>query len=429
MLLGTAVLAAQPRSEWTLVHAGTAIDVPGREPRKEVTILVRGDRIAAVRSGHLRPEQIPELEGASARLVDLGSWTVLPGLIDTHVHLSSDSGSRFWEATTRSPEHRAVSAVKNAARTLDAGFTTVRDLGSSGFSTHAVRDAIQRGDIPGPRILSSGPPISIIGGHGDINGFRPDVAEALAHEGTGVCTGPIECAAHVRENAKYGADVIKITATGGLLSQQSRGLDKHFTSEELGAVVRAAHDLGIKVAAHAHGPLGIRDAVLAGVDSIEHGSYLDEDGVRAMLDRRVYLVPTLRAGEELRYGIKEGRFSPVVEQKARAFLEKGFGAAVKRAHAAGIPIAFGTDAGVIEHGSNAQEFPLLVQLGGLSAREALVTATINAARLCGLEQEIGTLEPGKFADLIAVEGDPYHDVRVLERVRFVMKAGEIVRND
>jgi imidazolonepropionase-like amidohydrolase len=420
--LSSVAAVGQAEATRTIVHAGRVIAVPGSPPRGATSILIEGDRIVALRDGFV--------EADDATLVDLREKTVLPGLIDAHVHLSGDPSGEYWLTVIREPAYAAAVAVKNAGITLRAGFTTVRDLGSRGATTmFAIRDAISDGVIEGPRILSAGPSLAVVGGHGDVSGYARHVLEAVfpATE-TGACTGVTECTQRVREYSKYGADVIKITATGGVLSQQGRGLDQHFTDDEMRAIVETAHGLGLKVAAHAHGAGGIAAAAQAGVDSVDHGTYLDAAGVEAMQRTGAWFVPTLMAYEGIREGLSQGRYTPVVEQKVLETLEhvgRGLALAVSR----GINVAFGTDAGVFEHGRNAQEFALMVHHGGMSAEAAIVSATVGASRLLDMEAHIGTLESGKYADLIAVDGDPLADVTELERVRYVMKGGSSVRLD
>ena len=423
---GTCAPAAAEDAQWTIVQAGRLIDVPGQPARSATTILIHADRIVALRDGIVDAAAFGESQGARSEIVNLRSYTVLPGLVDAHVHLSWNLQEPFWKEAVNSLEAQTLRAARNAARTLQAGFTTVRDLGSRGASVLAVRDAIDRGELPGPRIITAGAPISIVGGHGDINGFRPEVADVLSAAEAAVCTGADECARQVRLNAKRGAQVIKVMVTGGILSQESRGLDQHFSAAELRSIVDTAHAMGLTVAAHAHGPQGILAAVSAGVDSIEHGTFLDAAGVEAMQRSDVFLVPTLRAAHALHEGLAQGRFTSQVADKARQVLRTADGQALRRARLGRVQIAFGTDAAVFEHGRNAEEFNLLVTRGGLSATEALVTATVNAATLCGMAESVGTLEVGKYADLIAVGGDPYEDVRVLEQVAAVMKGGKLV---
>jgi imidazolonepropionase-like amidohydrolase len=405
------------RSDRLIVDARTA-------PRGASTIVVREGRISAILDGiDARPEPAA---GDVVREIDLRGRSVLPGLVDSHVHLTSDPATPWWREAIDTPERAAIIGVRNAALTVRAGFTTVRDLGGSGGAPYALRDAIAAGVVIGPRVLAAGQPISIIGGHGDVNGFRPEVTAVLSSGNT--CTGAEQCAARVREMSRAGADVIKLTATGGVLSQQNRGLDQHFTLAELSGIVETAHMLGLKVAAHAHGPRGIEAAALAGVDSIDHGTYIDARGVAAMLKSGSFLVPTLSPTIAYRERLGSGVYTPVVEAKIRQRLE-ATGRNIAAARKAGLRIAFGTDAGVSDHGRNAEEFPLMVKYGGMSAQDALVAATVEAADLLGLGAEIGTLEVGKSADIIAVDGDPLAAIEALQRVRFVLARGREVRSE
>lgn len=409
--------------------------------------IVRGDRVLLdPASGHVGPATLVirdgridgVLPGADATVAakpgdrNLEEFrfsgtdaTLLPGLVDSHVHLTGNPAPSFWSATVTTPERATATGVANALSTVRAGFTTVRDLGAPDGAGYAVRDAINAGEVPGPRVLSAGRMISIIGGHGDLTGFRPQVIEAL--DGGNTCTGPVQCAERVRQLSRAGADVVKFAATGGVLSQQNRGLDQHFTDEEMQAIVSTAHQLGLKVAAHAHGPRGIEAAARAGVDSIEHGTYVDEAGIKAMKASGTTLVPTLSPTIAHRENLPKGLYTKVVEAKIRIRLE-ATGKNIAAARRAGLPIAFGTDAGVSEHGRNAEEMPLMVQYGGMSPQDVLLSATQGAAKLLGLENEIGTLAPGYSADLIVVRGDPLADVSALQRdrVQFVMVRGEDV---
>jgi imidazolonepropionase-like amidohydrolase len=420
-LLSAAPAAAQPAPapatppQVTIVHAGRLITDASRPAQGPSTIVVRDGRIESVTQG-LQPAP------AGARLVDLSNRTVLPGLIDMHVHLSGDPGGDYREDAVESDEWWTLIGVKNARLTLRAGFTTVRDLGSAPDVGFALARATEQGIIAGPRIVASGPAISIIGGHGDVTGFRRDVIAAL--DGQNTCTGAVECAARVRELARAGARVIKFTATGGVLSQQARGLEAHFTDEEMRAIVVTAHSLGLKVAAHAHGARGIEAAARAGVDSIEHGTFADAAAIRAMRANNVAFVPTLMAFTGLRERVGRGIFTPAVEAKVRETLAL-VGQAPRAARAAGVAVIFGTDSAVYEHGRNAEEFRMLVELVGMRPAEAVASATTGAARLLGLENEVGRIAPGFSADIIAVEGDPLADVRALERVQFVMARGRI----
>lgn len=423
-----ALLPQLTLADVTLVRAGRVIVDASKPAQGPSTIAVRDGRIVAIAAGNpdarvlvadLKPDE-PVTE------IDLSSKTVLPGLIDAHVHLSGDPGTPWWQEAVLSDEYATAVGTKNALLTVRAGFTTVRDLGSARNVGFALRDAVRDGVIYGPRILATGPAISIIGGHGDVSGFRREVVDVLS--GGNTCTGAVECAARVREASRAGADVIKITATGGVLSQQARGLGQHFTDDELKSIMDTAHGLGLKIAAHAHGAKGIETAVKAGVDSIEHSTFIDDAGLKAMKEKGTYMVPTLMAYTGIADRLGKGVYTPQVEDKVRQTLAVR-GKQIAAAKKAGIPIAFGTDSGVYEHGRNAEEFGLMVQFGGLTPREALVSATTGAAKLLGLESETGTLEAGRSADIIAVDGDPLSDVTTLEKVRFVMASGRVVPMD
>ncbi|HEX8579226.1 MAG TPA: amidohydrolase family protein [Allosphingosinicella sp.] len=416
LLLASLVSAAPAAAETVVVHAGRLIADASRAPSGPSTITVENGRIVSVTDGLTPPP-------AGARLVDLSAKTVLPGLIDTHVHISGEPGGDYRDEAVNTDEWATLVGVQNALITARAGFTTVRDLGSPPQVGFALRRATAEGRIPGPRILSSGPPISIIGGHGDVSGFSPKVVAALGVDNT--CTGAEECAERVRQFSRAGADVIKFTATGGVLSQQARGLGQHFTDAEMKSMVDTAHSLGLKVAAHAHSARGIEAAARAGVDSVEHGTFADAAAIRAMKASGSTLVPTLMAFTGIRERLGKGVYTPQVEVKIRETLSE-VGKAARAARAAGVPVVFGTDAAVYEHGRNAQEFALLVEYAGMSPAEAIASATTGAARLLGMEKEIGRIAPGYSADFIAVTGDPLRDVRTLEKVDYVMVRGRTV---
>jgi imidazolonepropionase-like amidohydrolase len=410
------VIAAPALAETVVVHAGHLIADPAHPTLAgPSTITIVDGRIQSIAPG-LSPAP------AGARLIDLAGRTVLPGLIDAHVHFMSVPGAPFWRDAIDTDDYLALVGARNALTTLRAGFTTVRDVGSPGVTGFALRRAIEEGLVPGPRMLVSGTPLSTIGGHGDVAGFRPEVEEAL--DGHNTCTGADQCAARVRELARAGADVIKFMATGGVLSQGDRGLGQSFTDEEMRAIISTAHALGLKVAAHAHADAGIAAAVRAGVDSIEHGTFASAATIQLMREHGTTFVPTLMAFEGIRERLGHGVYTPLVESKVRMTLEV-VGQAARRAHAAGVPIVFGTDAGVYEHGRNAGEFNLLVTEAGLTPAEALAAATTGAAHLLGLDNEVGRIAPGYSADLIAVDGDPLADVHVLEHVGFVMARGHV----
>lgn len=414
--LALVLCSAPAAAETVIVHAGRLIADASRAPMGPSTITITDGRITSVAPG-LNPAP------TGVRLIDLSGKTVLPGLIDTHVHLSGDPGGDFWREAVDTNEYAALVGAKNSRITAKAGFTTVRDVGSAPMVGYALRKASADGMIPGPRILSAGSGISIIGGHGDVTGFRPEVLEAL--EGNNTCTGPEQCAARVREASRLGADLIKITATGGVLSQQARGLGQHFTDAEMKSIVDTAHSLGLKVAAHAHAARGIEAAARAGVDSIEHGTFADAQAIAAMKANGTALVPTLMAYTGIREGLAKNAFTPVVAAKVRETLGE-VGKAARAARAAGVPIVFGTDSAVYEHGRNAEEFAQLVSLAGMSPAEAIASATTEAAKLMGMEGQVGRIAPGYFADMIAVTGNPLEDVRVLEKVDYVMVGGRTI---
>lgn len=406
LLSGTAI------AKTTVVYAGRVITDASKPALGPSTVVVTDDRITSIAPGR---GEAP----AGAEIVDLGDKTLLPGLIDLHVHLTGDPGGDYRSEAVDPDEWGVVVGAKNARLTLRAGFTTVREAGSAQYTAFALRRGTAEGMIEGPRIVAAGPPLSIIGGHGDVTGFREDVHAVLDQGYT--CTGAVECAEKVRKASRAGADVIKITATGGVLSQQGRGLEGHFSNAELVSIADTAHSLGLRVMAHAHGARGIESAAGAGIDSIEHGTFADDAALKVMKAKGSYLVPTLMAFEGIKERLGKGIYTPTVEAKVRMTMND-VGKAVGRAKALGVPIAFGTDAGVFEHGRNAGEFALLVKYG-LTPREALASATTVAAKLLSMEDQIGRIAPGMSADMIAVAGDPLSDVAVLEKVDWVMVRG------
>ncbi|MBU2032906.1 MAG: amidohydrolase family protein, partial [Alphaproteobacteria bacterium] len=351
--LPIALAAAPVLADTTVVHAGNVITDADSEPMGPATITVTDGRIVSVESGW-------NAGPAGAGTVRLEGMTVVPGLIDLHVHLTGDPGGDFWKDAVEPEEWGVVVGAKNAAKTLRAGFTTVREAGSAQHSGFALRRGTEQGMIEGPRIVAAGPSLAIVGGHGDVSGFRPEVNAVLASGYT--CTGPVECAEKVRRASQNGADIIKITATGGVLSQQGRGLEAHFSDAEMTSIADTAHSLGLQVMAHAHGARGIEAAARAGIDSIEHATYLDEPAAEAMKANGTVLVPTLMAFQGVTERLGQGVYTPVVEDKIRAVAEtaKVF---MGKAYRWGVPIAFGTDAGVFDHGRNAEEFALMVAQG------------------------------------------------------------------
>ncbi|MGC4028028.1 MAG: amidohydrolase family protein [Steroidobacteraceae bacterium] len=405
------------------VHAGALLDKPGQAPRGPSTIVIRGGKIEAVREGLVQPE-------AGARLVDLGNQFVLPGLIDMHVHIFTDDDKMRAriESSTRDVEDNLLIAVDNARRTLEAGFTTIRDLGSDTHSVTALRDAIAAGLVQGPTIVAAGRAISITGGHGDgANNLNRDYAALARERGINVCNGADDCRRAVREQISQGADVIKFTASGGVLSNVAGGLRQQMFPDEMKAIVDTAHMFGRKVAAHAHGKDGIEAALEAGVDSIEHGTFSDAATNALFKKHDAWLVPTLLAPiaavAQARAGARPPPVLAKAEESARVH-HANFAASLK----AGVRIAFGTDTGVSSHGQNAQEFALLVK-AGMTPGAAIRAATLDAATLLGRVDSIGTIEPGKDADIIAVASSPLSDVTELERVRFVMHRGVVHKLD
>ena len=401
-----------------MILAGNLIADPNAGPTGPATITVTDGRITNIAKG-LDRSGIP----ADATVIDLSTKTVLPGLIDLHVHLTGDPGGDFRDEAVDPDEWGVVMGVKNAALTVKAGFTTVREAGSAQNTAFVLRRGTAEGKIAGPRIVAAGPALSIVGGHGDVTGFRKDVLAAL--DGGYTCTGPLECAEKVRKASRLGADVIKITATGGVLSQQGRGLEAHFTREEMTSITDTAHSLGLKVMAHAHGARGIESAAASGIDTIDHGTFADDAALKVMKAKGTVLVPTLMALEGVRARIGKGIYTPTVEIKAKQALEVA-GRQVTRAKAMGVTVAFGTDAGVFEHGKNAGEFALMVK-AGMTNKEAVASATTVAAKTLGLESEIGKIAIGYSADLIAVASNPLDDVRILEKVEWVMVRGRIIQ--
>jgi imidazolonepropionase-like amidohydrolase len=406
------------------IKAGRVFDGSGDSMLPDRVIVVEGDRIKLVGSAS---EVIIQNE---ATVIALSGMTVLPGLIDCHTHLGSradryDEINKFKDT----PNHSAFAAVLNAKKTLEAGFTTVRDVGSKPFLSVDLRDSIDEGFLVGPRIVASGPGISITGGHGDLNRFAPQVRVTMFPEEHDfkIADGIDQVRHVVRAQIKHGVDVIKVNASGGVLSRGDSPGAPQYSVEELKVLVEEAHAAGRKVAAHAHGAQGIKNAVIAGVDSIEHGSLIDDEGIRLMIDRGTWLVADIYnddylLGKAVEFHLPE---ESIAKEKALGQLQRdNFAKAVK----AGVKVAFGTDSGVYPHGDNGKQFYYMVKYGLTPAR-AIRSATSDAAELVGRASSVGKIAPGLFADLIAVEGDPLADVRVLERVKFVMKGGAVVKDD
>jgi len=422
---GQAAAQVAPTERVTVIHAGALLDKPGQAPRGASTLVIRNGKIEAVRDGFAAPESVG---AAGAQVVDLRDQFVLPGLIDSHVHIFSDDDKvkARMEAANRDIEDNMVVGIDNARRTLEAGFTTIRDLGSDIRSVTALRDGINNGLLTGPTIVAAGRPIAVTGGHGDgSNNLNRDLAEAAHREGDNVCNGAEDCRRAVRAQISQGADVIKFTATGGVLSNVAGGLGAQMFEDEMKAVVDTAHMFGRKVAAHAHGTDGIIGALNAGVDSVEHGTFGTAQTDALFKKTGAYFVPTMLAPktalDQARAGARSRNSLEKAEIAAKAAMDNH-----RRAIASGVKIAFGTDTGVSAHGDNAKEFALMVSVG-MSPAEAIKAATVNAADLLGRSSSIGTLEAGKDADIIAVAKSPLEDVTQLEHTTFVMHRGVVAK--
>jgi imidazolonepropionase-like amidohydrolase len=418
LLLSCITFAQQPGStaapQKTLIHAAHLLDVKTGKTLDNVLVTIEGDKITSVAAG----ASLPAESQPGTRTINLPNATLLPGLIDAHTHLTFDPNFGYQELGISVPKEALVGA-KNARVTLEAGFTTVRNVGARGYTDIALRDAINEGMVPGPRIQASGPALSITGGHCDQN-LLPYEWHA---QSDGAADGVENVQHKVREIIKYGADVIKICATGGVLSKGDDPRASQYTLEEMKAIVADAHRLGRKVAAHAHGAQGIAWASEAGVDSIEHGSYIDDAGIATMKKNGTYLVPTQYLSDWMRENAVKIGLPPMYATKMKEVTAVSR-QNIKKAFNAGVKIAFGTDAAVYPHGLNAHEFAVYVQIG-MTPLQAIQTATVNAADLLGWTDRIGTVEQGKFADIIAVNGDPLKDVTLLQSPTLVMKGGTV----
>ena len=421
LTLATALLPVGLLQAATVIHAGQAFTSTSDKLTGPISIVVDGNTITRVEKGHIAV-------GEGDTLVDLSDSVVLPGLMDMHVHLSFQQGgtASYLKRFTQNEADYALMASHYAEKTLMAGFTTVRNLGDSYNETVALRNAISKGIAKGPRIYTAAKSIATTGGHADpSNGMAKLISPHVGPE-QGVINGVDEARQAVRQRYKDGADTIKITATGGVLSVAKSGQNPQFMDDELVAVVETAKDYGMKVAVHAHGKEGMIRAIKAGVASIEHGTYMDKEVMKLMKKHGTYYVPTILAGNFVAEKAKiDGYFPDIVRPKAAAIgplIQATFGKAYK----AGVNIAFGTDSGVSAHGDNAQEFALMVE-AGMPPAEAILSATVNTAKLLDVEETLGTLEAGKLADIIAVKGNPLTDISVLEHVQFVMKDGKIYK--
>lgn len=416
LLIFTAISSFAQR---TIIHCGKMVDVVDLSVKEKVTITLEGNKIVSVQKGYAKPQ-------AGDKLIDLTNQTVMPGLMDMHVHMESETKKgALADRFIMNPEDIAFESARNAETTLMSGFTTVRDLGGSGVNI-ALRNAINKGLVKGPRIFTSGKSIATTGGHADpTNGYsRQLMGDPGPKEG--VVNGIEDGRKAVRQRYKDGADCIKITATGGVLSQAKNGQNPQFTEEEIRAIVETAKDYGFTVAAHAHGAEGMKRAIRAGVTSIEHGSLLDDEAISLFLKYGTWLVPTITAGKSTSDSAKiPGYYSAIVTPKA---LEIGVKIqdAFARAYKAGVKIAFGTDAAVFAHGKNYMEFIYMVE-AGMPPLETIKAATLNAADLIGMKLSLGSIEPGKLADIIAVNGDPVQDISTMKNVVFVMKEGKVFK--
>jgi imidazolonepropionase-like amidohydrolase len=416
LLLSLEIFAQQ-----TLLHCGSLIDGLQNQPYSQVTLVIQQNKIIRIDKGYTNP-------ASGDKVIDLKNKTVMPGLMDMHVHLESETNkNRYLDNFTQNPADKAYEAAVYARTTLMAGFTTVRDLGGTGVNV-SLRNAINKGLVVGPRVYTSGKSIATTGGHADpTNGYRKDLMGDPGPE-AGVANGPDECRKAVRQRYKDGSDLIKITATGGVLSVAKDGSSPQFSEEEIRAIVETAKDYGFKVAAHAHGAEGMKRAVRAGVTSIEHGTLMDDETIALMKKFGTYYVPTITAGKTVADSAKIPNYYPaVIVSKALAVGPQIQGTFAK-AYKTGVKIAFGTDAGVFRHGRNAAEFVYMVE-AGMPPMAAIQSATVIAAELLGVKDRLGSLETGKLADIIAVDGDPLQSINVMEKVTFVMKDGVVYKNE
>jgi imidazolonepropionase-like amidohydrolase len=406
----------------TVIHAGRLIDGVGRTARESASIVVENGRIAEVAAGFVTA-------GDGDEVIDLKDYTVMPGLMDMHTHLSFElSKQSYLEEFTLNPTDNAIRSTRHARLTLLAGFTTVRDLGDDGMTTVSLRNAIRAGTVVGPRIFTAGKSIATTGGHAD-----PTSGWCFALKGDpgareGVINGVDEARKAVRQRYKDGADLIKITATGGVLSMGSSGDNAQFTEDEIRAIVQTAKDYGFTVAAHAHGTEGMMRAVRAGVSSIEHGTYMTDEVMALMKKHGTVYVPTILAGVTVMERAREDDYLPEIVRPKAERIGPQIEGTFTRAYRSGVSIAFGTDTGVSPHGENAREFELMVKCG-MPPMEAIQAATLSCAKLLRIEKDLGTIEKGKIADVVAVRGDPLQDISLMRDIRFVMKDGVVYKRD
>lgn len=421
LFIGLLMACFTTYAQQTILHCGKLIDVKNKKVLESVSVIIEGNKIIDVKSGYVEARP-------SDKLINLKNKTVMPGLMDMHVHLESETKKGgAVDRFTKNPADVAFESEGYARTTLMTGFTTVRDLGGSGVNI-ALRNAVNKGLIVGPRIFTAGKSIATTGGHADpTNGFRKDLmGDPGPNEG--VINGADEARKAVRQRYKDGADLIKITSTAGVLSQAKDASGAQFTDEELKAIVETAKDYGFRVAAHAHGAEGMKRAIRAGVSSIEHGTYMDDEAIELFKKHGAWYVPTIIAGKSAGDSAKiQGYYSDIVTPKALAVGPK-IQSTFTKAWKAGVKIAFGTDAGVYMHGKNWKEFVYMVE-GGMPELDAIRSATVNAAELLGVTDMLGVVEKGKLADIIAVSGDPVKDISVMEKVTFVMKNGVVYKND
>jgi imidazolonepropionase-like amidohydrolase len=405
----------------TLIHAGRVIDAVGDKVLTERTIVVDGGKITGIERGY-------RAAAAGDAVIDLRNATLMPGWTDMHVHLTSEyRRNNEIDRFRLDAADVAINGVVYAQRTLLAGFTSVRDLGDSFQASLALRDAVNAGKVPGPRIYAAGKSIATTGGHADPTNGWADFLGGRPGPLEGVVNGPVEAAQAVRQRYKDGSDVIKITATGGVLSIAKNGLNPQFTEEEIRAVVSTAKDYGFSVAAHAHGAEGIKRAVRAGVDSIEHGTFMDDEAMALMKQKGTWYVPTISAGRWVDERSKIDGFFPAIVRPKAALIGPQIQTTFAKAYKNGVRIMFGTDTGVSAHGDNAREFAYMVE-AGMPALEAIKSATIVPAKFLGVDDRLGSIETGKIADLVAVPGDPLADITVVQRVSFVMKDGVVYKS-